>query len=146
MRWLIVCAVLCLGGGVAQAVEVDLEVVAMIESLNNPLAYNSRSGAVGKYQITLICLKDYNLAHIRGGYNHNEMFDEVKAEKVARWYFKRIEGYLKAFNVPVTLEHVLMSYNWGIGNVRKWYQEGADYSKLPKETRDYIVKYNRLTN
>lgn len=141
-----VCVGLCLWAvavsGTAWAVEVDLDKIAMIESSNNPQAYNSKSGAVGMYQITLICLKDYNLAHIRGGYSHNDMFDPNKAYIVANWYLnKAIPRYLKAFGLDDTLENRLYAYNWGVGNLRRHYAEGL---AIPKETRDYLVKYNKL--
>ena len=38
------------------------------------------------------------------------------------------------------LDHALAAYNWGPGNVNKWIAAGADPSKLPKETREYIPK------
>jgi hypothetical protein len=63
--------------------------------------------------------------------------------KVAKWYFGKLEGYLKHYNIPVTDEHLLAAYNWGIGNLRKWYEAGADPSKLPSETRGYIEKYQK---
>jgi len=31
-----------------------------------------------------------------------------------------------------------IAYNWGPGNTDKWLKRGADYSKLPKETRNYV--------
>ncbi len=34
----------------------------------------------------------------------------------------------------------LMAYNWGAGNVDKWLKAGADESKVPQETRDYVQK------
>lgn len=36
------------------------------------------------------------------------------------------------------VEYALAGYNWGEGNVDDWIAEGADPSKLPKETRNYI--------
>jgi hypothetical protein len=35
---------------------------------------------------------------------------------------------------------LLASYNWGPGNVEKWLERGADPSRMPAETRDYIEK------
>ena len=35
-------------------------------------------------------------------------------------------------------ELTAIAYNWGPGNTDKWLASGADMSKLPKETRDYI--------
>ena len=42
------------------------------------------------------------------------------------------------------LEHALIAYNWGPGNADKWLKQGADKSKLPEETRNYIKKINKL--
>jgi soluble lytic murein transglycosylase-like protein len=38
------------------------------------------------------------------------------------------------------LDHALAAYNWGPTNTDRWITAGADPSKLPKETRDYIPK------
>ena len=65
--------------------EVDLNIIASIESSNNPLAYNSKSGATGKYQITPICLRDYNQYH-SVQYTMTDMYDAVKCFVVADWY------------------------------------------------------------
>jgi hypothetical protein len=35
----------------------------------------------------------------------------------------------------------LIAYNWGIGNLRKWFKRGCDWNKLPLETRNYVIKY-----
>jgi hypothetical protein len=32
-----------------------------------------------------------------------------------------------------------IAYNWGEGNTNKWLKAGADMSKLPKETRNYVA-------
>lgn len=34
----------------------------------------------------------------------------------------------------------LVAYNWGMGNTDKWLKRGGDWSRLPKETRDYVSK------
>jgi hypothetical protein len=34
----------------------------------------------------------------------------------------------------------LAGYNWGEGNVQKWLASGADPSRVPRETRDYVQK------
>lgn len=44
----------------AYSQEIDLEIIKQIESGGDPHAYNKRSGATGLYQITPICLKDYD--------------------------------------------------------------------------------------
>ena len=34
----------------------------------------------------------------------------------------------------------LVAYNWGPGNTDKWLDKGGDFSKLPKETQNYVTK------
>ncbi len=114
---------------------VDLRIIASIESSNNPLAYNKRSKAAGMYQITPVCLKDYNDHHVKK-LSKSSMYGPGKAFLVADWYYnERIPAMLKYYGVKDTLDNRLSAYNWGIGNVVK----GA---RMPKETRDYIKKYH----
>jgi len=121
--------------------DIDMAKIAMIESSNNPLKYNSKSGAVGLYQITLPALKDYNTAHIRNGYTLEDMYNPDKAYIVANWYINtKIPRYLYNLGIEDTIENRLISYNWGIGNLNR-YKKGL--STLPKETSDYIIKYNK---
>ena len=112
---------------------VDLLVIAEIESNNNPHAYNSSSGATGKYQITKICLQDYNNYHTVK-YTLDDMYNAQKSLVVASWYLtNRIPQLLRYYGHTVNLTNTLVAYNWGISHV------GED---LPKETRNYIMSYN----
>jgi soluble lytic murein transglycosylase-like protein len=122
---------------VARAEEIDLTIIAQIESSGNPLAYNLNSKARGLYQITPICLKDYVQMNDIFYADPDYLFNPAFNTKVANWYFnKRIPQLLKHFNKSVTLENVLWAYNAGIGKVIK--------GNMPKETKDYIAKYKRL--
>jgi soluble lytic murein transglycosylase-like protein len=38
------------------------------------------------------------------------------------------------------VQHALMAYNWGPGNVDAWLKSGADLSKVPAETRKYVAR------
>ena len=49
-------------------------------------------------------------------------------------YLKRMQ---KKYNNNDAL--ALMAYNWGPGNVDKWIAAGADESKIPDETRQYVT-------
>jgi len=114
---------------------VNLRTIIKIESNNNPLAYNKHTNATGLYQITPICLKDYNLYSSGDKYLINDMFNIYKAKIVAKWYIeKRIPQLLKKKGYDVTLRNILISYNCGISCVSK---------NLPEETKKYIEKYNR---
>jgi soluble lytic murein transglycosylase-like protein len=68
-------------------------------------------------------------------------------KQIGTWYLKRIwEHYLPHYKIPQTIDNLLIAYNWGIGNLNKWYKAGADYKKLPTETKNYIKKYHRAMN
>lgn len=119
----------------AQVVVVDMDKIATIESSNNPLAYNKGSRATGMFQITPICLKDYNIMN-GTSYKLKDMFNPVLGFKVASWYMnKRIPQLLKHFKKQDTLVNRLVGYNCGVGCIGK---------PLPMETVQYIKKYERI--
>lgn len=147
--------ILCLGIYSCQpafAHPINMEILAEIESSNNPNAYNKSSHARGLYQITPIVLKQYNSEE-----NYDEKFSELdmhdigKASKVAYYYL----GWLS--ERCDTVDEILIAWNWGIGNFRKWqraYCRDDNYapgrvdvpptcsSLLPKETQDFLKKYH----
>jgi soluble lytic murein transglycosylase-like protein len=123
--------------GMGEAQEIDYNIIATIESSNSAYAYNSKTQATGLYQITPICLKEWNDYHRDDQYCMNALFDWVINRKIASWYLEiRIPRMLKYYNVPITLDNILWAYNAGIGNVVK--------GRMPKETKDYIKKYHKL--
>jgi soluble lytic murein transglycosylase-like protein len=125
-------------------VTVNLAAVRFIESSGNPYAYNAQTKCYGLYQISEACLLDFN--QIRNTrYITEDLFDPQINEMIASWYFLHIEEMLAYYNIPVSIATVIASYNWGIGNVLKWHQSGAGLEKLPAETRNYLSKYNKLT-
>ena len=112
--------------------EIDMSIIAQIESSNNPDAYNVLSKATGLYGITPVCLLDYNNYHKRK-YSISEMFVPKKGYSVASWYMNtRIPQLLKHYGYEDTIDNRLIAYNWGISNTSK---------PLCKETRNYIRKY-----
>ncbi len=119
--------------------EIDLHVIAQIESSGNPNAYNPSSKATGLYQITPICLKDFNLNARSGHFSLEEMKDPNKAKIVASWYFfKRLPGLIQHLGYESNEETLLIGYNCGPKCVKR--------QKLPKQTQDYLKKYRRLTH
>jgi len=109
-------------GNLATAVE-------FVESGGDPNAVNPRSGAIGPMQTmpaTLVA-PGYGVAPAR-----NDSPEERRRVGVE---------LLSAFTNRYGNEYyALVAYNWGPGNANKWIAAGADPSKLPDETRDYIPK------
>ena len=116
--------------------EVNLDIIGQIESNNKALAYNPDSQARGMFQITPICLKDYN-QQTRQNLPLEALFSPSTCRSVAKWYFvARIPQLLRIKGIPVTLDNVLWAYNSGIRNVVRGIK--------PLETRKYIIKYHKL--
>lgn len=99
-----------------------LRSVAITESAGNPNAI-SGAGAQGLFQIMPGTGRDLGL---RG----DDAFDPMKAAGAAAKYLSQL---LKANDGDLT--KALASYNWGLGNVRKY---GMDL--MPQETRNYVPR------
>lgn len=141
----------------ALAHPINMEVLAEIESSNNPKAYNKKSGARGLYQITPIVLKQFNDKNtmdevLRQGHRavtEDGLFNPDISWIVANWYLDWLSERCD------TVDEILIGWNWGIGHLRKWqncsYENMYDnpnqcraYISLPKETRDFLKKYHKL--
>lgn len=58
-------------------------------------------------------------------------FDPVEAIPYAAKYDRELRDRFGSWRLA------LAAYNWGPGNVSAWLKKGGDWSKLPKESRDY---------
>lgn len=118
---------------------INLSVIKQIESSGNPLARNFN--CIGLYQISPSVLKEYNTTH-KTHYRSVDLYNANLNTKIARWYLtEQLPKYLHHFDLPVSIENLIISYNCGIGNCVK-YRKGL--RTLPKETRDYLKKYASL--
>lgn len=114
----------------------DLDVVAHIESNNNPRAV-SRCGALGLCQVMPSTWKE----HAKKG----ERWSNPRHNRqVAKRYFLWIKATLKKWgdskwNDP---SHLLACYNGGIGRFRKC---GFKINRMPRETRNYVAKYHHAS-
>lgn len=131
----------------AIAEEIDLKAISFIESSDEPLAYNN--GHYGEYQISEGVLYDYfnnALTGVLVMYT-NQLFDEKTSKVVANWYINtRIPELLKHYNIPDNTTSRIIAWNWGIGHIRHWFHKGCHWNKLPRETREYIFKYQKFEN
>lgn len=118
--------------------EIDLNIIAQIESSNNPLA-DSFAGAKygrGLYQISEVCLKEYVERKGLICINPKSLYNPVLNKQIAEWYLKdRIPQMLRWYKKPITDNNILWAYNAGIGMVIK--------GIMPEETRKYIIKYHK---
>ena len=126
---------------------INLDAIFSIESSSgkNKKAYQERStgGPLGGYQISKIAFDDlqqklpqsYKMKSWR-----ETVLDDTSARQAASDYLNVvIPQYLIRLGIPPTPDNILAAYNYGIGNFKNAYRsKGA----LPKETRDYISKYN----
>lgn len=120
-----------------KAQQIDLAIIAKIESNNNPKAINiTDGGSRGTYQIHPSCLSDYN-KQTKHVYTTTDLFNESINRKIAVWMFEvRIPALFKAYKIESTLENKLIAYNAGIGYLIK-------KKKIPDTTLLYIEKYKK---
>lgn len=131
--------VLFLFVGAANAVEIDMRAIAQIESSGNPSAWNKRDDSRGLYQITPICLEEWNNYHPAETYTLDDLWDAYINERIAQWYLTvRIPAMLRYYDKPITTHNVITAYNAGISYV-------AHDKPLPRITQQYLTKYARLT-
>jgi len=119
---------------------IDMKIITIIESSNNPNAV-SPVGARGLCQIMQGTWKECNE---KLGYNWgwDEAFDKEKNLIIGTYYInKRIPQMLKYYKIEDNYKNRLMAYNWGIGNVKFYYENKKD---IPIETQNYIKKYNKI--
>lgn len=116
---------------------INLGIIAKIESGGHPRAFNRHSGATGLYQITPICLKDYNNHHKAHQLTIKQMYLPLYANTVAIWYFNyRIPLMLESYGIIDNTTNRLWAYNAGIGRIK--------HKIMPDETKRYIAKYKIL--
>lgn len=133
-----------IGNGCEKGAEINLSIIADIESSGNPLAYNNQSGATGMYQITKGVVYDYNHSVSGSQYTLEDMYEPAWAVIIANWFLNtRIPLWLNNYGIPDTVTSRLIAYNWGIGHLHKWFKHGSQWNRLPNETKKYVKRYYR---
>ena len=152
--------------------EICIDCIIQIESSGNPRAY--KNWHYGLMQISLAVFKEWEdncSANLRTRRVWEYEIDKCNSpvsklyeprfnQEIGVWYLNRIKNYylphygivpcesrampdidLRCTN---TVDLQIIAYNWGIKNLVKWYNKGADWKKLPKETRNYLKHYHKL--
>jgi len=143
---------MCFGECSSDEIDDLIPCIIQVESGGNPLAIGS-SGKIGLCQISPIVLKEYNQWRANRaceyGKENPELYftgsvipfimEDLKNpdlnKYVSTWYLRRLKDHYLKENY--TIETLLASYNWGIGNVRK---VNYNYERFPKSVKRYIKK------
>lgn len=120
--------------------DILLDAIRKVESSDGAHLY-SHKGAVGEYQIMADTGRELGL---RIDSQVDERLDPEKSRAASSSYISKL---LKKYDG--NLNDALMAYNWGMGNVDQWIEQGrgdgftdkvGNWRPLPKETRDYTGK------
>ena len=128
-------------------VHIDISIISIIESGNNPNARNHDGSCLGYCQIAPETWKEETKIIFGHSIPLSSIYNKSLNKKVANHYYNTtIPSYLTEYNIPITYETVIACYNYGIGNVNRLYKHyGVNWKKhLPKETADYIDSYKNL--
>jgi len=153
--------ILCLGlCSQAFAHPINMKILAEIESSNNPNACSYRGCKYGRgtYQISEIVLKQYLSDDARPQFMNatdwldkdkftpEKLFDPKVNKFIANYYLSWLHKYTinhyDGVMNPEWVDDVLISWNWGPNNWRKWNEKSGAYKDLPKETQDFLKKYH----
>lgn len=117
--------------------DINLDIIAQIESSNCKYTVGDNGRALGCYQLHAPVILDYNRAH-GTKYLHSIAHDKKIASTIANWYLNtEIPRLLRHYHIKDTTNARLVAYNAGIN--------AAIHNRTPKTTLAYIAKYNRLT-
>lgn len=132
--------------GLLPAKNINMKAICIIESSENPYAVNEKTHCYGAFQISYVLLTEWNKIK-----NQNltilslYYFDTNYA--ISKWYWdERLPELMFWFGIPLKTDYLIACYNWGVGNVFKWYKNGAKWNRLPKETQNYIKRYHQLAD
>lgn len=130
--------VLCFGARAQLQPAVNMKAIALIESSGNPYAHNKQDDSRGLYQITPICLTEYNNFN-KTQFTMDDLWDIDVNTMIADWYInKRIPQMLRYYKVEDTIENRITAYNAGISYL-------ISAKPLPDITRRYIQLYRKLS-
>lgn len=113
-----------------------INAIAQVESNCTDNAIGDDGKSFGICQISLSVLKEWN-DNTRVEFSKGNLLDPQINKRLCEWYLNRLITRYHCAN----LEQVLVSYNWGIGNLRK---VNYDVSRAPKSTKEYVKKVMSL--
>jgi hypothetical protein len=125
---------------------IDMDIVAFLESTNNPNAYNKKSGARGLCQIKEDTWNEC-IKRMKVDWDYWQCWNNAgKSKRVGNFYMnKRIPYMLKYYGLTDYPAMRLICYNWGIGKVLTAREKKDNLSDvLHEDTIKYIDDYKTL--
>lgn len=112
-----------------------INAIIIVESGGDSNAIGDNGNSIGLMQLSLSgAYSEYNLIY-GPYYTPKDLYNPEINMKIGRWYLKRLKNhYLKEH---YTVENLLASWNWGIGNVHRVNYNSNYY---PKSVKQYTQK------
>lgn len=154
----IIVLLLLVASPLASAHPINMEALCQIESgcKDDAVSFRGAKYGRGRYQISEIVLKHFKEVDpypdwffrsdsAPAGYlfketvnmSASDLHNENVSLVIANWYLDWIDNALRINGIEPTVEKVLACWNFGYGNVLRG-------KRLPKETKDFIKKYEEL--
>ena len=120
---------------------IEMEALSKVESSGDPRAFNKVTKATGKFQITPICLKDFN-EQTNNDFTMKDLFDAKINSRVTKWYlFIRIPQLLKAKGINDPTDEQILAHYGGYKNVGDAKGYLAKYEKALVRVKSTKKKY-----
>lgn len=136
-----------------QSNKINVNIISKLESGSDRNAKNKRSGASGLCQLKKPAWEEatkslYGKNYTKFSYEKYNMNSDMNKKVSDHYYNVIIPKHLNEFEVPISKETILASYNWGSNNVKKMYRKyGNNWIRYaPYETRSYIERYKNIEN
>lgn len=131
---------------------INVNIIATLESGGNAKVGTNRKGASGLCQLKKAAWDE--AAKSLFGKSGHKKYPYAKYasnayvnKKISDHYYNVVlPKHLDAFDVPITKDTLLASYNWGSNNVKKAMRKYGDnwLRAAPSETKSYIERYHNI--
>lgn len=133
---------------------INVNIIADLESGGNTHTGTNRKGASGLCQLKKAAwdeaAKSLFGSHGDTRYPYSKYAKNAAVNKQIsdQYYNVVLPKHLEAFDLPITTETLLASYNWGSTKVKHAIQQYGDHwlRAAPAETRSYVERYKNLEN